>query len=289
MQLRNKYYPYPVLVEGGEYYSNSTFTTSLRQQMDGYNIRLSIKSELTDKLLMEMVTLGDVVFVHHIECPQTCYRRVYTTKDELFEIVLRDNEVNGIVQICSFLVANRDIEKYTNDSFSADYRGWKFNIDKGCIMAVGRQYNLRINKIKDDLSDTSSIFSIVKDMDPTHTVMRVDLNNEKITIVLPGKTHSQYDMIKDYLDTQSVVHSMIIIPALVYTFSALKEAGDQLYEYDNKRWFRALKKACKGIEVEIDPEGIKNLDALVVSQQLLQSPLMNGVEYLALGGNNYED
>lgn len=32
MQLRNKYYPYPVIVEGGDYYENSKFSSSVNQE-----------------------------------------------------------------------------------------------------------------------------------------------------------------------------------------------------------------------------------------------------------------
>ena len=289
MQLRKKYYPYPVLVEEGDCYTNSSFSTTLSQTMDGYNIKLSFRTTIINDLLSNMVENGDISILYHIECPQTCYRNIFSTKDTDYELLLQDKEVNGIVQVCSFLVANHDINNYTNEAFSSDYRGWKFNIEKGCIMAVGGQYTLRINKSKDDLSDTSSIFSIIRSVDPIESIMRVDLNNQKITVILPWKTHSQYNSIKDYLDLQPVLHSMIIIPALVYTFSTLKESGEQIFEYESKRWFIALKKACKNMEIDLDSEGIQNIDPLVISQKLINSPIVNGIEYFTLGGSAYED
>ena len=192
MQLRNKYYPYPVIVDGGEYYDGSTFTSHLTQEMDGYNVKLIMSVDLNDQLLSQKINEGEVVFFFYIECPQTCFRKVVKTNDATKEIIIRDGDVNGIVQVCSFVVAEKDIEKYTNESFSSEYRGWKFNIEKGCILAIGNQYNVRINKIKDDLSNTSSIFSIVPNKDQSESSALVSLEQQKIIIKLPEQTYQQY-------------------------------------------------------------------------------------------------
>ena len=83
MQLRNKYYPYPVIVEGGDYYENSKFSSSVNQEMVGYDAKITITVELNDTLLLQKIEQGEVVFAHHIECPQTCYRRVIKTKEKV--------------------------------------------------------------------------------------------------------------------------------------------------------------------------------------------------------------
>lgn len=289
MQLRNRFYPYPVIVEGGDYYMDSSFSSTVRQIIEGYNVRLTLDVELNDVVISEMIEKGDAVFAHHIECPQTCFRDAVKTKSKQYEYLLKDTDVNGVVQICSFVIANRDIEKYTNASFSQEYRGWKFNIDKGCLLAVGNQYNIRINKQRDDLANTSSIFSIVKNMDPTETMVSVDLGQQKIVITLPEITYNQYSSVQDYIDVQPVMHSMLIVPALSYAFSELRRAGDQLFEYEENRWFRGLKKACSAIGIDLNEETLKNMDIIKVPQQLLDSPVSKAIAFCAIGGASYED
>lgn len=288
MQLRNRYYPYPVIVEGGDYYENSKFLSSVNQEMEGYDAKITITVELNDTLLLQKIEQGEVVYAHHIECPQTCYRRVIKTKEKVKDILLKDKDVNGIVQICSFVIAEKDIDKYTNESFAADYRGWKFNIEKGCILAIGNQYNVRINKIRDDLANTSSIFSIVPNADQTENNLLVDLGQQKIVISLPEKTYQQYYNIQGYIDIQPAMHSMIIVPALVYVFSELRST-ENLEEMEYYRWYRSLKKACNGIGINIDEEGLKKMDLFKVAQQLLNSPISKAIEYSAMGGGIYED
>lgn len=289
MQIRNKYYPYPVIVEGGDYYVDSEFSSIVEQSMEGYNVKLVFKTLLKNPELEELVKKGIVEIVHHIECPQTCFRKIIKTREYERSYLLKDTDVNGIVQICSFLIAAEDINKYCNNSFSNDYKGFKFNIEKGCIMAVGNQYNLRINKIRDDLSNTSSIFSIVPNKDDMENNMMVILEQQKIIIKLPEKTHRQYLLIKDGLSEQPIMHSMLIVPALIYTFSELRADGEQLFLREENRWFRSLKKACEAIGIILNEETLHNMDILKVSQQLLNSPIAQAFENYSTGGGSYED
>ena len=289
MQIRNKYYPYPVIIEGGNYYVNSEFSSEVEQYMDGYNVKLLIKTFLKNNELEKMINSGEVDIVHHIECPQTCFRKIVKTHEYEITTVLMDTDVNGIVQVCTFLVAAKELEKYTNASFSNDYKGFKFNIEEGCVLAIGNSYQVRINKIKDDLANASSIFSIVPSQEPLDTAMKVELSAQKIIISLPEKSYHQYYNIQGYLEVQPVMHSMIIIPALVYVFSELRMSVDQLYEYEDYRWFRSLKKTCENMNIVIDEENLKNLEILKVSQQLLNGPLAKAIEYFSIEGDGYED
>lgn len=123
-------------------------------------------------------------------------------------------------------------------------------------MAIGNQYNVRINKIRDDLANTSSIFSIVPNTDQTENNLLVDLGQQKIIISLPEKMYQQYYNIQGYIDIQPAMHSMIIVPALVYVFSELRSA-ENLEEMEYYRWYRSLKKACNGIGINIDEDELK--------------------------------
>lgn len=289
MQLRSKYFPYPVIVEGGDYYINSSFESSVEQVTEGYNIKLTLKTKLVNDELRQMLKEGSIEIVHHIECPQTCYRSSVKTKEDCIEFLIKDSDVNGVIQVCTFLIAKNDIEKYTNSLFSNDYQGFKFNLDKGCILAIGNQFNIRIDKIRDDLANTSSIFSIVPNIDPTILDIKIDLSQNKIIIRIPQQTYGLYSNMQTYMGVQPVMHSMIIIPALMYTFFELKEDREHLYNYEDNRWFRGLKKACEMINVTLDETGLINMDIYKTSQQLLNSPVSNAVEFLLVGGETYED
>ena len=287
MQLRSKYYTYPVITEDADFYIDSSFTSDVDQDIDGYNIVLILRYELKNPGLEELMKAGKVKVAHHIECLQTCYRKLILTEENEHRFVIRDGEVNGKVQVCSFLVAMEDIPHYSNELFSQDYKGFNFNIEHGCVMAVGSQIDLRINKIKDDLANTSSIFSIIPNYDETVTNIIVDISGNKIVISVPEKSFAIYSNMSATMDIQPIMHSMLIIPALTYALTELKESKDELYNYEDYRWSRSLRKACEQINISFEESIIENIKPFDLAQILLDSPIPKAMDYL--GGDTYED
>lgn len=288
MELRSKYYTYPVISEDTDFYVNSTFSSKVEQTVDGYNIRLKLIAELENPELQAMIDNESVMFAHHIECTQTCFRKVVLTKDAEKEYIIHDSEVNGLVQICSFVVAIKTIEKYSNSLLSQDYKGFRFYIEKGCVMAIGNQINLRINKVKDDLANTSSIFSIVPNMDELVTNIKVDISRDKIVISVPQATHSIYVNMSANLEVQPIMHSMLIIPALVYAITEVKENRAQLYYYEENRWYRSLRKAIEKMGIELNEENLENIEPFDLAQKLMDSPIPKAVDFLR-GDEDGED
>ena len=285
MQLKNRYYPYPVLREGNFSYKNSSFDSSVLPMIDGYNIRVVLEVKLNDEKLSSMIESGEAEIIHHFECSKTCKRYAVKSKDYVTEHVLRHSDVSGQVQVCTFLVAAKDIIQYTNRNFAGGYEGLSFDLEKGSVLAIGNQYNIDTLIAKDDLSNTSSIFSIIPNMDDTETNMLVDLKKEKIVITLPKRTFSQYRAVSSDLELYPVMHQMIIIPALIYTFSELKLdcLHGEFYTKEEFKWFRALRRACERIGIAMEEESILSIDSVKTAQLLLDSPIVKSIEHCVLG------
>lgn len=290
MQLRNKIYPYPVLMEGNSSYENSVFTTEVNDIKDGYNLRLKFKCNLTDDKLLDLLKDGLVIYAHHIECPQTCFRRIVKTSRSEDEIILRDQDVSGVIQVCSFIMANADIEKYDNPNFSRDYKGFKFNMDKGCVVGIGNQFQIIVNKIKDDLKNTQSIFSVIPNTAEDASRMLVTLTSQKIIVSLPKKTYYQYTYIQDAIDMQPMMHGLVIIPALMYTFTEMIRDADDLEDiYGGFRWYRSLKKTCKTMDILLTADSLKEMKIIETVQILMNNPIINAINVSATGGGVHED
>ncbi len=290
MLIRNKYFPYPVIAKGNESYATATFTSDVDFEKDGYYIKFILKAFTNNDEVNELIATKKASFVHHIECVQTCYRHAVITQDgeEIFKI--HQSKLNGAVQISTIIVANEDLKGYKNPDFSADYRGFAFNIKKGCLLAIGGCVEIELNKQKDDLENTSSIFSIVPNLDPNETIINVDVSSTKTKIVIriPVKGCNIYKNLSTNLELQSIMHSMIIIPALVQVFDELKASRFELYNYSDCRWFKALKKACKNLKIELSEQSLENFDSYKIAQLLMDTPTMRALTYLA-GGSDDED
>ena len=285
MQIKNKYYPYPVIAAGNDSYEDATFTSDADYAMDAHNVKLILCAETDNQMLNEMIKSGSVKYAHHIECQQTCFRKLVLTDEKVHEEIIHESLLNGIVQICTFLMANEDLVGYANPNFAKDYRGIKFNLDKGCVMAIGSQVNITINKDKEDLSRTSSIFSIRRDHDPSHTELQVSTTGAKIVVLIPEKTCNQYLNLSNQAMFVPVLHSMVIMPALMQVLSELKEAAQQnvLYNYEELRWFRGLKKTAGKLQIKFDQDALTQINAFKTAQQFLDTPVVKALANICSG------
>lgn len=290
MQIKNKYYPYPVIAYGNDSYDGSEFVSDANYSHDAHNIKFQLEAALTDDCLSAMIADGRVKYAHHIECQQTCFRTLILTDKESDEFKVHESKINGLVQICSFLMADQDILNYSNPSFSRDYKGFKFNIDRGCVLAIGSQVNMLINKEKEELANTSSIFSIRKNMDPTATELQVSTTGQKIVILIPEKTCNQYLNVST-TTLLPVLHAMVIQPALMQVLYELKEAAqkNELYNYEGFRWYRALRRTAEKMDLKFDEESIASMDVFKMAQKLLDSPVIKAMSTICSGDGELDD
>lgn len=290
MQIKNKYYPYPVIAFGNDSYDGSEFITDANYVHDAHNIKFQLEAALNDEFLLKFLNDGSVKYAHHIECQQTCYRTLVLTDKPSDELKVHESKINGLVQICSFLMADKDIANYSNPSFSTDYRGFKFNIDRGCVLAIGNQVNMYVNKEKEELANTSSIFSIRKNMDPAASELQVSTTGQKIVILIPEKTCNQYLNISTSA-LLPVLHAMVIQPALMQVLCELKEAAQkaELYNYEGFRWYRALRKTAEKLSLKFDEESLASLDVFKMAQKLLDSPVIKAMNMICSGEGELDD
>ena len=282
MLIKHRYYPYPVVAEGNDSYVDTVFTSDVDVIKEGYNIKFTLKADINNDTINQLISEGKASFVHHIECPQTCYRKAIGTDEAEKVFIEHESKLNGTVQICSMIIAMTDITGYKNEAFSSDYKGFGFNIEKGCIIGIGKQINIDINKEKENLENTSSIFSIIPILDPEETMIRVDTSRKtKITIYVPQKTYNRYNNLSMNLEIQPVMHSMLIIPALIQVFNELKASSAELYMYDDCKWFRALKKACKKINITLDENGLESREPYELAQMIMDSPTIKALKFLS--------
>jgi len=285
VQIKNKYYPYPVIACGNDSYEGSQFISDANYEQQAHNIKFSFEAALDDEFLLKMVSEGSVKYAHHIECQQTCFRSLVLTDEGYSEFMVHEKKVNGLVQVCSFLMADQAIENYANPSFSKDYRGFKFNIDRGCILAIGDQVNLFINKEKEDIAKTSSIFSIRKNFDPAATEMQVSTTGAKIVVLIPEKTCNQYLNLSSTTTFLPVLHAMVIQPALMQVLYELKEAAqkNELFNYEGYRWYRSLRKTAEKLNLNFDENALSSMDMFKTAQQFLDTPVIKALKNICSG------
>lgn len=289
MEIRYKLYPYPVLSSNSDDYIDSNYDSTINVSRDGYNIKISFVSELVNSELSALIRDGKAAFVYHLECAQTGYRNAVSTSETEKTILIPDDKLCGKLQICPFIVACTDIPDYVNSCFNEDYRGYKFQIETGCVMAVGKQVNCEIDKERNDLVNARSIFVITKNADAAATDMDVDIWQNKITIKLSEKDHTHFKNLSKVPEVQQNLNALIIIPALIYALSEVNSrASEERYtSFSMYSWYKSIKKAMKKrFQKDIENEDLLTNEIVLYAQRLIKSPISTALEYLALGFPN---
>lgn len=274
MEIRKRYYPYPVLAKYTDDYKNGEFdTTEVKVSNYGNEVHIDYTVKLNEPDLQKLINNGDAYAVFHLECPQTGYREAVKVKNPSDKLVIKSERLNGEFQICSFIVAAKNIVDYTSINFHDDYAGLKFNIDMGCVLAVGDQITANIDKDKHDFSDLPSIFCVIGKDDRNFTQMQVDYSENKIKIELPYNDYIFYKQLYKLHGIKDAANAIVVIPALTYVLSEiLKMDKDSMDELRGKGWYTALKnKLKKDYQKDIE-DGNCDINPLEFAQRLIDNP-----------------
>ena len=284
MDIKYKLYPYPVLADYSDDYIDRSFNTSIDMVRVDYNLRRDFVSELTSETFKKLISDGKANYVYHLECAQTGFRHVIITSNTEARFPLDKRLVRGKLQVCTFIVAKEDLHNYSSDEFHNDYAGMQFEIEAGCVIAVGTQVNFDIQKDTEDIANLPSIFSIIRNPDMDVREMLVEYESNKIIIKLPFNDFSTYKQLSRDSNNNHILNALTVIPALTFVMSELKlRTVDERSEIDYG-WYRTIKNALlKTFDIDVESDDYSELNALEYAQKLINSPIPEAFNSLFSG------
>ena len=285
MEIKYKLYPYPVLAYYSDDYKDGSFDTTVDVRGEGYNIRIDFMATITNEGLKELIASEKAKFTYHMECPQTGYRQVLFSSKVSESMIIPDSRISGKLFICPFVVAAENIEGYTNPSFHDDYAGATFDIEAGCVIAVGKQVTVTISKETEDLANTPSVFSIIRNADPLVTQMIVGIDSQKIIVKLPLNDYYSYKQLFKAPITQPILNSITIIPALTFALEELKSKSvEEREELSDYSWYRTVRKALlTKFDCDVESDDFTQQNMIVLAQKLINDPLSGAFKVLCDG------
>lgn len=286
MDIRIKCYPYPVLAYYSDDYVSSSFDSSIKVEKAGYDVKVSFETILNCNELSGLISNGKAQYIYHLECSQTGYREVVAGNKV---IVIDRKRICGELHICTFIVAVTNIDGYSSKDFHEDYAGLSFDIEAGCVLAIGQHTKVYIDKDIEDFSETPSIFSVIGNSDETSKEMLVDYSDtHKIIIQLPMLDWYSYKQLYRIPAAQAVVNAIVVVPALSYVLSFISKISIQdRLELQSNSWYRALKKVLNDkFSCNIESETFAEENTLVLAQKLIDYP---GCEAFRALSNGFGD
>lgn len=174
------------------------------------------------------------------------------------------------------------MKSYTSPDFHEDYQGIDFEIEAGCVMAVGKMVTVDISKDIDDLANTPSIFNISKNPDENCKQMLVDMSQRKIIIKLPISDFYSYKALSATPLAQPILNSLTVVPTLVYVLEELKALPIQeRIENSDMLWYKVLSKALSTqFDCDIESKEFNNQNCLDLAQKLINNPVTDAFTFL---------
>ena len=265
----------------GHSYKEFLFNVTTSVKREGYNIVFEFTAEIADEQISRLIKEGKAVFAYHIQCAQTCYRAAFETSDNIVQKVVKEDDLNGLVEVCPFVIAKNDIKAFSSENFSSDYMGIRFDIDKGGILAIGDQSEHTISKDLQDLNNASSIFLVIPNPAANAENMSVEIREKKICVVLPQEQHGIYCSVSKSKTTQKAMHAMIFVPVLMSVFEELRkrlESTGNFADFSDYQWILALEKVAKKRFDKALDDLLLAKEPLELSQMFLKNPMNDAFE-----------
>jgi len=283
----NRLYPYPVLSPYSDDYPNSFFRAEVQASL-GVNLQIHVSFETDNENLRELIQSGKATYALHIECPSTYFRKLLKFKNSDCDIEIPAKQVDNKVFAIPFILSCQSVDNFCSDSFHPDYNGAVFTVPKAGILAFSKALTIPIEKERDYLQKINSIFTLVKNTDPNAEIIDIDLLDERIKIRLPFNDYVSFNEIQSEPSYHPVLCSMVIFPALVSVLHEVFNKEEGLIDYQDYRWFRALKKQLTHLGCNIEASSEDN-DPVELAQRLLGKPLSKGISVLSSPPNAEED
>lgn len=234
---------------------------SLEQKVEEENLIISsTKFDLgSNQELKDLIRSEKAKIVTEVFCSYTMYRKSFYSKDGI-NVRIPLNNLKNRLEILYFVIANEQIDNYTNNSIIPSLREESFFIEQGDILAMLGEEILTL-----DLS--TSMDSIVKiresDNSQTHTF---SWNESSIIINLPTKSYAKLNRFKASLDYQKILVSSVLQSALIHACYKLKADG----QYSEKNWHKALLILWQKYNQQSDEPIIEDIPEFV--EHLLKKP-----------------
>ncbi|MCG6182297.1 hypothetical protein H1215_02365 [Anoxybacillus sp. LAT_38] len=301
MKVKQKYYPHPVLQKGSDDFVDCEFNVSIEPKAEQNNYCFTVTAETTSKDMEELIKQERAYYSIHIECKNTRFRKIIKFTENNFSFRIPASNLDGKVELCSFIIAACDIDNYTDENFHPDYDGISFKVYKGDILAIGDEFSFSADKEIDPLIKVPSIFNIIRDDRRNAPPIDIDAGTDKVNIVLSKDNFEKYGILKslqkDYNNLTALISSLLIIPAIVMLLENIKvrlESTDDVETLieeleETHRWFRVLKSKLEDLGINIKEPNAFTESTLTIAQKLVGDPLTQGLKFFDEIHNVSED
>lgn len=279
MKLKNRLTPYPILSQFNDDYINSSFTCEYDVINQFSNVFCKITFDLNNKEIQMLLENHKAVFSVHVECPTTCFRKVYNITEKEIEFKLNHSNVSKTIEIRTFVILTEDIHDFYSPDFHSDYSGDVFDLKSNQVLAIGTAMDFSIQKEDKEFDNLPSIIKISKLTDIKKGAMAVNTDSDKhIIIGLSEEVFDKYAKLGKNI-YKSTAFAIVIFPAMLVVLQRMHDNKDNP-DINQNHWFLVIKSILEKNGKSLDSLDINTDNLLVVCQALFADPISSAFDEL---------
>lgn len=266
----NTIYPYPIVGHAADGLDSIGVDAWVERsdKPDSGKITYEITFRVEDDYILDLIKSGYAKYACEFDCKSTQHRELKSSESPEFNINLDPTRVATSIDFLLIVVAVKDIVDYQNPNVNPVYKGCKYHIHRGEVLAFCNKYTEALDKGRNDRMNIMR-FRKTKDSYITH-----DISGDYIIIKLPEKIFEN----RKALGIDPLLAS-VAVPALNFALENMKGADN-----DGKLWAEALRQ-----QIMADSDLAKYLDddnniddpasTYVIAQALLSNPHLKFFEH----------
>ncbi len=278
MRAKNRLSPYPILCDYSDDYQKGSLRTVICSEKDDFgHINVSVEFNLESEYLQSLIDDKKAIFVTHIECPRTCYRKSINSQSFKHEEIIDIADVAFQLEVNTFIIAIEPFE-YSSEAFNDDYTGCSFDINKGNILAIGDAKSILLSD-NQKLEKVSSIIKIVK-VDDAEKSISVDTDDDNyIKIKLSGKVCDRYIALGSSMLVKTCF-SLVLFPALFDVLTRIVASDNEGTTFNDKNWYKSLEKLLEAKKIHLGALSLSDNSIMDACQKIFEDPIAKAFDEL---------
>ncbi|ULQ50972.1 hypothetical protein [Flavihumibacter fluvii] len=246
-------FPHPVLGlsigESQDISGEISLIINVSRISESRNIRFEISSfNINNDYFKNLFNVGKAGFLLKVYCSATLKTWVFVNSYEYIEIP--EDELCSKVEIEPKIIALEYIGDFTDDTFSDEFNGQMFAVNKYEVIGLLDKIIIPIDKEYESLG-LGNIFQFV----PEESHLKpcsFDFTGDKIVIKYPPTAEFEHPPTALFNTAPYVAYNIFIVPALTEAFRIMAD-DDKKADVEGFEWFYALNKLLPRSEWSEDP------------------------------------
>lgn len=257
--------PYPILAPFLTDYQSAEFTSTIvevKEDLVKSSVELTVETKVTDSNLLGLIENGHAVagiFITGLETYFNEPRKLALGSDR---VIFGLGALKGRVTVRPMIWAERDISDFSSGNFHPEFLGMKFSPKKGALLAVDDEVVIQVGREK--LAPIESIFSLKPVPEFENRKSVIELDSDKITILVDKVTHEAVVGMRTMEVGRGVLMNALYLPAVMEVLSTIATGTA---DYTGRRWHDAFIAKCDHLGVNM-----KSPNLLEDAQKLLEYP-----------------